>query len=202
MADFSSRSGQERLGHELSHVMSQRSEQVRGAGFLASASLEARADREGAMAAAGEQVYTGPVNHALSNASPSHSAAEPMQASRGNRRTWQEEYTDLSNQRDASLHSVSLAGGGLSPQDEKRWQTLNKKHWKILKKRMPNFLFYDKVESILSSKPGDVPKFAKSWFQKHFKNGSRDSGQKGWGDPRPTETTYDGQDVLDDDLLI
>ena len=59
--DFSTRSGQERLGHELSHVMSQRSGQVTGQGFLANASLEARADREGAMAAAGEQVYGGAV---------------------------------------------------------------------------------------------------------------------------------------------
>ena len=82
MADFSSRSGQERLGHELSHVMSQRSGQVRGQGFLASASLEARADREGAMAAAGERVYTGPVTHALSDASPSPSLAGLMQAKR------------------------------------------------------------------------------------------------------------------------
>ena len=30
MADFSTKAGQERLGHELSHVMSQRSGQVRG----------------------------------------------------------------------------------------------------------------------------------------------------------------------------
>ena len=82
MADFSSRSGQERLGHELSHVMSQRSGQVRGQGFLASAALEARADREGAMAAAGQQVYTGPVTHAISDASPSPAVAGPMQANR------------------------------------------------------------------------------------------------------------------------
>ena len=82
MANFSTRSGQERLGHELSHVMSQRSGQVRGEGFLASSALEARADREGAMAAAGEQVYTGPVTHALSDASPAPSAAGPMQAKR------------------------------------------------------------------------------------------------------------------------
>ena len=62
--------------------MSQRSGAVRGKGFLASASLEARADREGAMAAAGEQVYARPVTDALSNASPSPSIAGPMQASR------------------------------------------------------------------------------------------------------------------------
>ena len=82
MADFSSRSGQERLGHELSHVMSQRSGAVRGEGFLASASLEVRADREGAMAAAGGQVYAGPVAAALSDAAPSPFAAGPMQAKR------------------------------------------------------------------------------------------------------------------------
>ena len=82
MADFSTRTGQERLGHELSHVMSQRSGQVRGQGFLANSALEARADREGALAAAGGQVYTGPVTHALSDASPSPAVAGPMQATR------------------------------------------------------------------------------------------------------------------------
>ena len=82
MTDFHTRSGQERLGHELSHVMSQRSGRVRGQGFLASSALEAQADRVGAMAAAGEQVYTGPVTHALSGVSPSPAAAGPMQAKR------------------------------------------------------------------------------------------------------------------------
>ena len=82
-ADFSTRAGQERLGHELSHVMSQRSGQVRGSGFLNNAALEARADREGAMAAAGQQVSAGPVTHALSDAAPSAFAAGAMQAQRG-----------------------------------------------------------------------------------------------------------------------
>ena len=82
MADFSTREGQERLGHELSHVMSQRSGQVRGSGFLADSSLEARADREGAMAAAGQQVFSGPVTQTLSDAGPSPMAAGVMQASR------------------------------------------------------------------------------------------------------------------------
>ena len=89
MADFSSRTGQERLGHELSHVMSQRSGLVRGQGFLANDSLEARADREGAMAAAGEQVYSGPVTHALSGASPAPAAAGPMQAKCGKKQVKQ-----------------------------------------------------------------------------------------------------------------
>ena len=83
MADFSTRSGQERLGHELSHVMSQRSGEVRvGGGLLVNASLEARADREGAIAAAGQQVCAGPVTHALSSAGPSPMAAGVMQAKR------------------------------------------------------------------------------------------------------------------------
>ncbi len=83
MADFSTKTGQERLGHELSHVMQRRAGDVRGTGFLADASLESQADREGALAAAGEQVYAGPVTHALSAASPSPMAAGPMQAKRG-----------------------------------------------------------------------------------------------------------------------
>ncbi len=81
-ADFSTKAGQERLGHELSHVMSQRSGQVRGSGFLNDSSLEARADREGAMAAAGQQVYGGPVTRALSGAAPSAFSAGTMQARR------------------------------------------------------------------------------------------------------------------------
>ena len=78
--DFSSRTGQEILGHELSHVVSQRRGEVTGSGFLNNAALEARADREGAMAAAGEQVYDGPVTGPLSGATADAAAAGPMQA--------------------------------------------------------------------------------------------------------------------------
>ena len=78
--DFASASGQTLLGHELSHVVSQARGEVSGSGFLNDAALEARADREGAMAAAGEQVYTGPVTAALSSAAAP--AAGPMQASK------------------------------------------------------------------------------------------------------------------------
>ena len=99
MTDFSSRTGQERLGHELSHVMSQRSGLVRGRGFLADASLEAQADREGAMAAAGEQVYSGPVTTAISGASPAPASAAPMQAKCGGKRGKQaEQAVDLAGQ--------------------------------------------------------------------------------------------------------
>ena len=75
--DFASASGQALLGHELSHVVSQARGEVTGSGFLNDAALDARADQEGTMAAAGGQVYAGPVTAALSSAAP---AAGPMQA--------------------------------------------------------------------------------------------------------------------------
>ena len=54
MLDFSSYSGQALLGHEMSHVVSQARGEVTGGGFLNDHALEARADMEGAMAAAGQ----------------------------------------------------------------------------------------------------------------------------------------------------
>ena len=77
--DFVSSAGQALLGHELSHVVSQARGEVAGRGFLNNQALEARADREGAMAAAGENVYSGPVTP-ISTASTALSAAGPMQA--------------------------------------------------------------------------------------------------------------------------
>ena len=52
-ADFHTRTGQALLGHELSHVLSQARGEVSGRGLLVDRSLEARADREGELAAAG-----------------------------------------------------------------------------------------------------------------------------------------------------
>ena len=75
-ADFNTLDGRNRLGHELSHVALQARGQVTGSGYLNNSALEARADREGAMAAAGEQVYSGPVMDAPSFAGVS----APMQA--------------------------------------------------------------------------------------------------------------------------
>jgi len=75
--DFSSYGGQALLGHELSHVVSQQRGEVRGGGFLNDHALEARADREGAMAAAGQQIAM--PTAALSSASAAP-AAGPMQA--------------------------------------------------------------------------------------------------------------------------
>ena len=60
-------------------MVSQARGEVTGSGFLNDSALEARADREGAMAAAGRQVYAGPVTAPLSSAAP---AAGPMQASK------------------------------------------------------------------------------------------------------------------------
>lgn len=77
--DFASTQGQALLGHEISHVVSQARGEVTGGGFLNDSALEARADREGALAAAGEQIYAGSVAAPLSAASAA-SAAGPMQA--------------------------------------------------------------------------------------------------------------------------
>lgn len=76
--DFSSASGQALLGHELSHVVSQARGEVTGRGFLNDHALETRADQEGAMAAAGESVYSGPMTPV--SASSTAQAAGPMQA--------------------------------------------------------------------------------------------------------------------------
>ena len=75
-ADFNSLDGQRRLGHELSHIASQARGEATGSGFLDNGALEARADREGALAAAGEQVYSGAAMDAPSFAG----ASAPMQA--------------------------------------------------------------------------------------------------------------------------
>ena len=77
MLDFTSYGGQALLGHEISHVVSQARGEVTGGGFLNDRSLEARADREGALAAAGEQVSM--PSASLSPVSAS-AAAGPMQA--------------------------------------------------------------------------------------------------------------------------
>ncbi len=77
MLDFTSFGGQSLLGHELSHVVSQSRNEARGSGFLSDPALEAKADREGAMAAAGQTVA--PPGESLSpiSAAPAES---PMQA--------------------------------------------------------------------------------------------------------------------------
>ncbi len=76
--DFTSMQGQALLGHELSHVVSQARGEVSGGGFLDDHALEARADREGFLAAQGQSV-SGGVAAPLSSVSAA-SAAGPMQA--------------------------------------------------------------------------------------------------------------------------
>ena len=82
MLDFSSFGGQALLGHEISHVVSQARGEVTGGGFLNDHALEARADREGAMAAAGQTVA--PPVSAVSGVTAA-AAAGPMQA----KKPWQ-----------------------------------------------------------------------------------------------------------------
>ncbi|MBE6910337.1 MAG: DUF4157 domain-containing protein [Ruminococcaceae bacterium] len=77
MLDFTSFGGQALLGHELSHVVSQARGEVTGGGFLNDHALEARADREGAMAARGEQVA---MPTAAMSTVTADAAAGPMQA--------------------------------------------------------------------------------------------------------------------------
>ncbi len=80
LLDFSSFGGQALLGHELSHVVSQaRGEVPRSGGFLSDGEVETRSDREGAMAAAGQQIAM--PSTALTTVSAA-GAAGPMQASK------------------------------------------------------------------------------------------------------------------------
>ena len=112
--DFASSSGQALLGHELSHVISQARGEVTGSGFLRDAALEARADREGAMAATGESVYAGPVTTALSTASAAP-AAGPMQASKAI--TKSKKHFDRIQDAESKL-----ADRGISEGDRKRYE--------------------------------------------------------------------------------
>ncbi len=77
MLDFSSYGGRALLGHEISHVVSQSRGEVRGSGFLNDPALEARADREGALAASGQQIAV-----PASPVSPASPSAGPMQAAK------------------------------------------------------------------------------------------------------------------------
>lgn len=82
MLDFTSHGGQALLGHELSHVVSQARGEVHGGGFLKDSALESRADREGALAAAGQTVYASAMPTASLSTASAASAAGPMQASK------------------------------------------------------------------------------------------------------------------------
>ncbi len=77
MLDFTSFGGQALLGHEISHVISQARGEARGSGFLNDHALETKADREGAMAAAGQTVVPPSASLSPVGAAP---VAAPMQA--------------------------------------------------------------------------------------------------------------------------
>ncbi len=77
LLDFTSFGGQALLGHEISHVVSQARGEVTGGGFLNDHALEVRADMEGAMAAAGQQIA---MPTAAMSSVTAASAAGPMQA--------------------------------------------------------------------------------------------------------------------------
>ena len=113
MLDFTSFEGQARLGHEISHVVSQERGEVTGAGFLNDHALEARADREGAMAASGQQI-TAPVS-AMSSASAAP-AAGPMQAKKKKEMT--------ADDKVRKMHAIKAQGnlnpGGVRRRDQ-RW---------------------------------------------------------------------------------
>jgi len=108
--DFTSTAGQSLLGHELSHVVSQARGEVSGAGFLNDSALEARADREGAMAAAGESVYTGPVTPL--SASSVAGAAGPMQAKK-----FKDKVNDLAERISAPQYIDPARGGFFTPDE-------------------------------------------------------------------------------------
>ena len=85
--DFSSIHGQALLGHEISHVASQARGEVPGSGLVNDSALEARADREGLMAARGESVTQGYGGAAAPlSSSSAASAAGPMQAKSGKKK--------------------------------------------------------------------------------------------------------------------
>lgn len=79
--DFTSRSGQELLGHELSHIVSHASGQIQGSGFLNDSGLERQADLEGQQAAS-SQMVDGRSKAGIVTAA---GAAGPMQAKGKNR---------------------------------------------------------------------------------------------------------------------
>ena len=116
--DFASSGGQSLLGHELSHVVSQARGGVTGSGFLNDQALEARADREGAMAAAGQQVYSGPVTGALSSAAPAVSAAAPMQAKRKSKEEKRQERAQKNVDRLYRIQAGLNTGMGLSKEEK------------------------------------------------------------------------------------
>ncbi len=190
--DLASTGGQALLGHELSHVVSQQRGEVTGSGFLNDHALEARADREGAMAAAGQQVYAGPVTGAMSAAAPAVATAGPMQAARKSAKEKQAEENDWFNDRQAVLKRGETQfgkDGSLTGKEWKRYDSILAKRWKAQYKGMDKKDFYDMIEEQMSDNDTKnatyIPKYARQFYYKN--EGNRWSGKKGWGTPEELE---------------
>ena len=134
--DFASSGGQALLGHELSHVVSRARGEVAGSGFLNDYSLEARADREGAMAAAGESVYSGTVTP-LSTSSVTASVG-PMQAKKD------KEKKDLEISEPELISHTSF---GQAPVSQEGMEGLNAHYGSITPERTPSALDLDTQET-------------------------------------------------------
>ena len=126
--------------------------------------------------------YTGPVTHAVSNASPSPMAAGVMQARRGKKPRREKIAGSTNDAMDANY--------GESPDDEE-WDRRKKereKDWKYFKKNLSPGELYDLLEGQLLYAQGingdaNVPMKYQDWFWKHKMKESRWSGKKGWGTP-------------------
>ena len=188
--DFTSFGGQALLGHEISHVVSQQRGEVAGGGFLNDHALEARADREGAMAAAGQQISMPTAALSSVSAAP---AAGPMQAKKKSKaeklaeeRAEEGLYLDmLKKRRGERSNWDEYEGHGaamLDDEEESHFAKLSNKHWKRLKKKTSNAEFYDEIGSTAKNNDyAGIPKWAMKWYDKHERKKSRWSGKKGWG---------------------
>ncbi len=122
MLDFTSYGGQALLGHEISHVVSQQRGEVSGGGFLNDHALEARADREGAAAAAGQQVAMPEAAMSYISAAP---AAGPMQADkRAEKEKAQHEASEMSVAFNNHIFNPSYQNTGGHEEGRDRFEAL------------------------------------------------------------------------------
>lgn len=146
LLDFTSFGGQELLGHEISHVVSQARGEVTGSGLLNDRALEARADREGAMAASGQQISV--PSGAMSSVTAAE-AAGPMQCR--NKKESEQMIDDLHR-----IGSGMYAGANITPADRQFYNnnigTLSKREMNMIGKRSRQDLRdqYSLYESLLS----------------------------------------------------
>ena len=199
MLDFSSFGGQALLGHELSHVVSQARGEVTGGGFLNDRALEARADREGAMAAAGETVAM--PTAALSPVTAA-AAAGPMQAKDkpGEQPPLPSPVVMLPEMgEDGQVHAPdpTKKADPLPPEPEDAMQTLRAKA-KAPEKTLENGyrpMNEDEFEEFMSSegKELNAPRGSRK-YEKAFSKARRD--KKHWISERSAQQNLDVSDAL------